>query len=381
MSVGLMAMPKVQRMPGARASERLVFVLEESLGHAAHAQNLQRVIRDEPGLDATVIRVIPGAPQGWQRIPGLRSWSFRASWQARAGLRRLGAPAPAALYIHTQVAALLSVPMMRRVPTIVSLDATPRNYDAVGEGYGHHRQAALLELVKTAINRLSYDAAGALVTWSRWAKQSLVDDYGIPAEKVHVIRPGVNLARFHPREDRSEGLPRILFVGGDFERKGGADLLAAMERLGDRAELDVVTARPIVVPAGRIRMHYGVKPHSDTLVDLFRRADIFAFPSRSETFGLAAAEALACGLPVVGTPVGALPEMVKDGITGYVIPPSSPDDLADALGALIDNPTLRATMGEAGLALAREEHDADKNNRHIFSLMRGLAEQAGELRS
>src|SRR5260370_11133448 len=170
---------------------------------------------------------------------------------------------------------------MRAVPTVISLDATPVNYDSLGASYGHRRQAEQVESWKRRINQRALSAAYAIITFSRWAANSVVDDYGIPQERVTVIRPGVDLHRFRPRSGaRRPGPPRVLFVGADFARKGGNDLLEAMQHLGQMAELDVVTATPVRRLEGiPMRVHMGLTHGSERLFDLYPNADIFAFPS------------------------------------------------------------------------------------------------------
>jgi glycosyltransferase involved in cell wall biosynthesis len=78
---------------------------------------------------------------------------------------------------------------------------------------------------------------------------------------------------------------------------------------------------------------------------------------------------MASGLPVVATPVGAITELVRDGETGLLVPPESPARLAQALAALVADPQRRATMGRAGLEVARRDHDMARNNRSILALM------------
>jgi glycosyltransferase involved in cell wall biosynthesis len=361
---------------------KFVFVMEQMLGHAVHMANLEREIGLETDISATIIRVAPERSSWPGRIPGLRSWSFQASRAARAAVqRRLAQGTADALFIHTQVAALLSVGVMRAIPTIVSLDATPLNYDSVGASYGHSRSAAPLEWAKWQANHRAFSAARTLVSWSRWAADSLVHDYHVPAERVHVIRPGVDLCRFQPveRDDR-DGPVRILFVGGDFTRKGGDDLLEAVRYLDGSVELDVVTStHPRSCPAGPgIRIHVGVGHEAGRLHGLYRRADIFALPSRGDCLPLVVAEALASGLPVVTSDVGALSEVVRDGWNGFLVPPARPDRLTTALRALVESPDLRRTMGARGRRMACEEHDAGRNNRTILDLMRQMSRTDGE---
>ena len=123
-----------------------VFVLEQVLGHAVHGRNIQRALDDETDISPTVIPVGQRRAGLASRLPLLGSWSFEASMAARAGLRsRLSAGHADAVFIHTQVATLLAGDLMRRVPTVISLDATPVNFDSLGAGYGHGRQPEAVE--------------------------------------------------------------------------------------------------------------------------------------------------------------------------------------------------------------------------------------------
>jgi glycosyltransferase involved in cell wall biosynthesis len=359
---------------------RFAFVLEQTLGHVAHTKNLERALAASGWIDGTVVELPYEPSSSLQRLPGLRNWSLRASLLARSALRRrLGAGPLDAAFIHTQVAALLSIGFMRSVPTVVSLDATPANFDDVGEAYGHGRGHAFAEAAKAAVNRRAFGAAAALVTWSRLAAGSLTADYGVPPARVRVIPPGVDLSLFRPpeRPARSDGPVRILFVGGDFARKGGPDLLAALRGVPG-AELDVVTGSEVrPAPADvRCRVHRGLRPADPALLELYRRADVFALPSRGDCLPQVLAEAAASGLPLVATATGAMPEIVQDGSNGFLVPVGSPKDLRAALTRLVDSPALRRSMGAASLQLAHREHDALENHRRIFTLLAERAELA-----
>ena len=352
----------------------LLFILEQTLGHRAHSNNLRRVLESSDSVDAEIVEIDYQQPGRLGMLTGSRNWSFQASLKARAAIRRrFGKSRPDGMLIHTQVASLLAADLMRRVPTVISLDATPVNFDTLGGPYGHHRQAAPIEHAKAWANRRALAAAAGIVSWCQWGADSLVADYGVPARKVRVIHPGVDLRLFIPRSGPPGDPVRVLFVGGDFERKGGRELLAAAATLGDRIELDIVTGRrPDGVGQG-IRVHVGLKPQSPDLLHLYRRADIFAMPTQGDMLAQAIAEALASGLPVVSTNVGGTPEMVHDGVNGLVVAPGDIAMLAAALRRLVDDPALRFRMGAAGLELARKEHDAETNNRQLVDLVRSLA--------
>lgn len=367
----------------APTSTRLGFVLEQTLGHIAHTRNIERVLASD-GVDAQVVHVDFAPRTGWRRTPALGTWTVTASLKARTAVgRMLSAGSVEAVFVHTQVAAMALPDLMRRVPVVVSLDATPANFDAEGEAYGHHRGGALSEAVKRCINRIAVEGAAALVTWCHWAADSLDRDYGIRRERIRVIHPGVDLSLFRPRA-RSNGSDRvrILFVGGDFERKGGYDLLEAARPFAARVELHLVTGSEVRIPPGiRALVHRGLQPQSAELVELYAAADLFVLPSRGDCFPQVVAEALASGLPVVATNVGAISEMVTPGHNGFLVHRGEVGELSTAIARLIDDTPLRRGMGQASLALARAEHDAVANARSIIRLMYELAEGRRDYRS
>jgi glycosyltransferase involved in cell wall biosynthesis len=302
----------------------------------------------------------------------------RASWRARAAVKAAIARQPVdALFFHTQVTALFSRAIMREIPSVVSLDATPINYDSVGDFY-HHRPAgtSLIDRRKFAMNRLAYNSAVALVTWSDWARQSLVHDYGVHPDVVHVIPPGASTIFFDigaARQSNAGRTPqdptRVLFVGGDFVRKGGPLLLECMRgTLGERCELDIVTQSE--VPAmPHVRVHRDPGPNSPQLRDLFASADIFVLPTNADCLALVLMEAAAAGLPVVSTTVGALGEAFVLGESGFDVPRGDGRALTNAISALIDDPQLRHRMGGASHALARRSFDARHNNGKLIELV------------
>lgn len=356
-----------------------VFVMEQTLGHGAHTKNLERIVGAQPDVHATWFRLEFDDIRPWQRLPGFRNWSLRASWAARQALgRTLAAQRPSAIFIHTQVAALLATGIMRRVPTVVSLDATPLNFDRVGRAYSHKVSPPLVEALKLAMNKRTFDAAAGLVTWCRWAADSLRNDYGVPAEKIRVIPPGVDVDLFFPGGTKRTGAVRLLFVGGDLKRKGGLDLVEALQQFRGEVELDVVTGSELsaeaVLPGVTVRVHRRLQPQSPELIRLFRAADIFVLPTRGDCLPQVIAEAMACGLPVVSTAVGAIPELVRNGENGLIVQPGSPRELAAALRALVNDPQKREAMGRAGLQIARRDHDMARNNRSILAFMHELVE-------
>jgi len=352
---------------------RYVFVIEQGLGHVVHGMNIEQVLAARRDISPTVIRLTPGATPGVRRLPVVRNWSAQASWETRRLLvDRLASDPPDAVFVHTQVAALLLNRVMQGVPTIVSLDATPRNLDTMGAAYHHSVQSAPIEWAKLRANKRTLHRAKAIVTWSPWAARSVVSDYGVPGDRVHAIYPGVNISAFAPDPARrTHGPVRLLFVGGDFTRKGGPELLRAAAALGAGVELDVVTSSAAAeIPAEVVaRVHHGVPANSVAMTELYRRADVFVLPTHGDCTPLVLAEAMASGLPIVASSVGAIPDMVAEGVNGFLVAPGDIGGLTRALSRLVADGELRLAMAAASRAIAERDHDVFLNCRRIFDLM------------
>jgi glycosyltransferase involved in cell wall biosynthesis len=99
-------------------------------------------------------------------------------------------------------------------------------------------------------------------------------------------------------------------------------------------------------------------------------SDIMVMPSRRESFGVAAVEAAACGVPVIATRIGGIPEVVEDGVSGILIPPDDCRGLAQAILRLAKDGNLRAAMGQAGRAIAKDRFDLNRNLDQLETLYR-----------
>lgn len=281
-----------------------------------------------------------------------------------------------ALFFLTHNPAVLRPQTLLRTPTCLWTDVTPLQMDRQAAAYNHSLdRSALLRKAKRCAVTLTFRLAARCLAWSDWARSSFVRDYGVPEERTAVVRPGVELDLFSPVADAERaartGPVRLLFVGGDFERKGGTLLLEALhDRLGSRCELDVVT-RDDVAAAPGLRVHRGLTPQSEPLRKLFREADLFVLPTLADCHSIASIEAMACGLPVIFTRIGAGPEIVEEGRSGLLIEPGSGRALAAALDALLDDRARLRSMGSRGRVLAEERFDV----RHTATgLLRHLQE-------
>lgn len=196
-----------------------------------------------------------------------------------------------------------------------------------------------------------YRGAGVLACFSENVAASLVRDYGVDPSRVAVVGAGANV--FPAAAPRRDDGRTVVFVGRDFVRKGGPVLLEAFARVR-RA---VPKARLLVAGApapDRRRIPEGVfflgRVPRDELAALFSQSTVFALPSLREPFGIAFLDAMACGLPCVGTRVEAVPEIVREGETGLLVPPGDPVPLALALERLLADPAVARAMGARGRA-------------------------------
>lgn len=351
---------------------RIVFVMEQVLGHVSHYQTLRRVIAGEPDVEPNWVEVSyagAGMLEALPLLPRSVSGTARGYLQVRAGLRGLRQDA---LFFHTQKPAVFQWDLLARIPTVLSLDVTPVQYDDLGMYYEHAPDGDTpVARLKHAINKRTFAMAKAIVAWSAWAKESLVQDYGMPPDKIRVIPPGVDLQLWHAPERATRSvatdLPRILFVGGDFERKGGALLLDWFRQTGrGRCELDLVTRAAIESEPG-VRVHRSVTGNSPEARRLFANADVFVLPSLGECFGIASVEAMAAGLPVIATRVGGSADIVEHGESGLLIEPNSPDALRQGLDVLLADEAKRRAMGTSGRARAERLFDATTNARQLLA--------------
>lgn len=342
---------------------RMALCLEQTLGHRAHGQNLEAVLTErEEHVD--VVRI-----EYPERVRTRLPWAIRGSAGAIRGLRAVAGPGVA--LFHTQTISLFAP--LARMPYIVSVDATPVQVDGMGRWYNHRRGPQIAEGAKRRWYARVFGGAAGIVSWSEWAADSLVSDYGVDRDRVLVAHPGAPAAFFDiHRNGAGSRLPRILFVGGDFERKGGPALLDAFQSLRGRAELVLVTGADVPETPG-VRVLRGVRPGTGDLLRAFAEADIFCLPTLGDCTPVALGEAMAAGLPVITTSVGSNTETVCDGEHGFVISPGDTVALAEALERLVDDGPLRLAMGRAARAHARDRMDARRNAHRVLDYMAAVA--------
>ena len=259
------------------------------------------------------------------------------------------------------------------VVTVHSLEPLrPWKAEQLGGGYA----------LSSWAERVAVESAAAVVAVSDGMRGDVLTAYPeIPADRVQVIRNGIDTVEYAPDPDTSvlakHGIdparPYVIFVGRITRQKGVPVLLRAAASLDPSAQLVLcagaadtaaLAEEVSTLVAGLQATRSGViwipemlpKP---SVVQLLTHALAFVCPSVYEPLGIVNLEAMACSTAVAASRVGGIPEVVEDGVTGLLVPPDDPASLADALNALLRDPARAAAMGRAGRRRAVDEFSWD----------------------
>lgn len=264
--------------------------------------------------------------------------------------------------------------------------------------------------VSSWIERQAYETADAVIAVSEGMRRDILRSYpGIDESRVSVVRNGIDLEAWRPNRDdevlRGLGIdpdrPTVVFVGRITRQKGLPYLLRAVRSLPSDVQLVLCAGAPdtpeiMAEVTGLVRELQEertgvvwierVLPRHE-LTAVLTAATTFVCPSVYEPLGIVNLEAMACGVPVVGSGTGGIPEVVADGLTGRVVPleqvqdgtgtPVDPDrfvrDLAATLTEVVADPGLAALMGRAGRLRAEQEFSWER----IAELTLGVYERVG----
>lgn len=259
------------------------------------------------------------------------------------------------------------------LPAVIYTDYTARlsarRPEAGRSPFTEAQRAAWLQLEQQAYQRASHVCVRAEAV-----RQSILQEYGLPSEKVTCVGGGVNftpLPEIPPRQ-MAPAAATALFIGKNFHRKGGDVLLQAFALARQEvpnARLRLVTAGPI--PAGLPLEGVETLPPTwerAAIADLYRQADLFVLPSRLETWGDVLLEAMAFGLPCIGVAGQSMEEIILEAQTGLIVPPEDPPALAQALVRLLRQPELRQQMGAQGRQRVAEHFTWDQVARRLVQI-------------
>ncbi len=302
--------------------------------------------------------------------PNRRRWSVRFRLSPPAAALRTAAARRAITQAHDRIDAILQIGATFRpegrgsIPYYLYCDSNIRMAER-GRATGFSQAAAMTEDERARViarERAVYDGAEGIFTISDRLRLSFIEDFGLPAERVHAVRCGPNFNADEIPGDRAPVRePNILFVGTQFQRKGGDVLLEAfrtVRRTLPAARLTIVGPRNLDVTDEGVDMVGHLRQDDPAarrrLLDAYASAAVYCLPTRYEPFGISYLEAMYFGVPCVGTNTGAVPEMIVDGETGYLVPVDDAGALAEKVLALLNDPDRASRMGAAGRQRARE---------------------------
>lgn len=338
------------------------------VGAVAHALEQQWAAR---GVDVRRF-TLADAAGGWLPSPGGGAagkavLALRVVWfstvgtvLARRAVRRL--PPGAVSICHNDAVAgdvyvnhgILQVAMHARGRYLLRMARNPMHlFIALRDGARYRGRAH-----RVVVNLVDDEVAALRATYPGLRPRPVVIGNGVDVERYRpptaqeraAARAGLGLA---------DDVTALVFVGHEFARKGLPVVIEALERLPDEVHLVVVGGTPDMVEAAgrdvaarRLTTRVHLVGRAADPRPFFHAGDVFVLPSAYESYGLVVLEALAGGLPVVATPVGVVPAVVRDGETGYAVP-ARPDEVARAVTALRALPKDR--LAKAARAVA-EEH-------------------------
>lgn len=369
---------------------RLLFLNENALGHSSYLPAFAAAIARDPEVQVTQLDVAPLPPnlerqaappfRGAARLglsPDYRRWRELASGHAaRLTQSALAATPYDALVVNTQSVGLnLASLLPSDLPLAVCLDATFEQLRGT-PWFGRFAMERAMQFLHfpslRQAEQLLYDRAQLLFPWSEAVAESLRRDYGMPSHRIHVLPPSVILPPESPRPTRRTGLPQILFLGGDFRRKGGDVLLQCFQQhFAKKAELHLVTASELS-PSPGVFIHRNVRAWSEAWIERWMSADLFVFPSLLETFGIVLLEAQAFSVPTISSKAGAAKEILLEGKAGTLLDSVSVESLRQAILENLDHPERFAQLAEAGHKSLKTKYLLENNSQRLLDFIRSV---------
>jgi glycosyltransferase involved in cell wall biosynthesis len=278
----------------------------------------------------------------------LTSYVFRS---VRSAMAKLIDPDKYAFSFQVQSLFDASVP---GVPNFVYTDHTHLSNLSYSDFNPRHlRPPCWIDLERTI-----YQNARRIFTRSHNVTADLINRYATEPGKVACVYAGANIPAVadYRLENNGYSNKRILFIGNDWVRKGGPILAAAFQKVLRRhpdAHLTIAGANPRLDVANCTVLG---KVALGELGPRFARSSVYCLPTRIEPFGISILDAMMHRLPVVASTVGAIPDMVQEGVTGHMVSPGDSQSLADRLNSLLQEPERCRRYGEAGFNRAAERY-------------------------
>lgn len=215
----------------------------------------------------------------------------------------------------------------------------------------------------------TYPCYDVIIANSRYTANTIANAYKLNRNQILVCYKAIDINLLQPilmarQKNQDESHTRILFIGGNMQRKGLPTLIRAasivLENFPD-AEFWIVGQDRCLPKIKKLCVQYKVLhafkffgwKSRDELLNMYSNVDVFVMPSLAEAFGMVYLEAMASGVPVIGTSVGGVPELIIDGYNGALVEPMNHKQLANMIIEVLKNKKLRMDLVEKGLETAR----------------------------
>jgi glycosyltransferase involved in cell wall biosynthesis len=255
--------------------------------------------------------------------------------------------------------------IIRQYPTILATDSTP----LLANFLTYSGDKSSLNRMKYYIKQIYFqwyygnilDRIKAFLPRTEWCASSLRHHYRVKPEKILITPVSFDLNQWIKKKDRSKKYPILLFVGNDFQRKGGFLLIDIFSKyLSQKAILQIVSNDPVLktiqLPQ-RIQLHSGIGySQKHKLMELYQNADVLLLPTKHDYLPIVLIEGCAAGLPIIASNIGAVSEAVEDGVNGYLMPPFATEgEWVKKINYLIENKEKREEFGENSRKLAQRK--------------------------
>ncbi|MDP1676615.1 MAG: glycosyltransferase family 4 protein [Bacteroidota bacterium] len=365
---------------GKNRKYNFLFISAPFGGIEVLCKNIQKVVDTKNDIEATWMWIDFQPKDFIARIPPISlNWTLKGGMIARTRLKKLEREGKSfdAVFANHTIPLMFLQRFRKNVPIILSLDITPellQPYNLWYRGKSSNSQS-FGSGIKHSMTRNVYNDASYILPWSQLVKRSLVNDYGVDTKKIEVVPPGIDVHQWNQSENndgkKDQDSIHILFVGGDFLRKGGDLLLRVAARTEfQKCKFHFVTRSFQGMAGDNVQVYDNVQANSGELLGLYKMADIFALPTRADLSPAALCEAMAFRLPVVATNVGGLDEIILDGKNGFIVPADEEEEFALRLKTLVGSKELRVEFGRSGRALVEEKYDIQKNAEIILDYMK-----------
>lgn len=265
-------------------------------------------------------------------------------------------------------------------PITVDRDVDLQNLDSLQAKLFSRRWYRFLRMQKKAVQDLDH-----ILTVSKSAKSKAMSDFDVDPAKMSVVYNGIDTDLFESQPVEHQSFRIMTTVSADVSVKGARHLLESFDTVREsiNADLIVVGEYSEGGQCDQLITELGLREHINTykeitydrMVELYGTADVAVVPSIYEGFGFPAGEAMACGVPVVATTGGALPEVVGDA--GVLVEPADSDALADALLTLAKDAELRQELGCRGRERIEDNFDWEKTARETVNMYRKVIGSKG----